>query len=352
MSRNSRGRFQRAPRSTPTNRLSGRTPNRVHRRQRRVGAAPVRPVARLSRCHRHRWDRRSEAAVLVARRHVDRVFRPRQAEESGGRGRRAGRHLRCAGREGRRVESHGDNRVRPEHHLRGTLPSVGGRRSGATRHAGRLRPRREFASMARLPAGRHPLPLLREGQHRRAARGVRRAPRSAGVHARLATLPIGIGGGVRADIRSRAWCAALRGRRPVAGAALRRRGAQARRGSAHVASGRGCEHAVPLGDAECIGRFARHGGDADGVRRAAGHRRARWDGRANVRAPITELAAPVPGREADGAADSRSGTGQSRHLGRGPSGRQPRPRHHGHRFRSSSPCGLRMGCGWRTDPAP
>ena len=29
----------------------------------------------------------------------------------------------------------------PEHDLRGTLPGVGGRRPGATRHAGRLRPR-------------------------------------------------------------------------------------------------------------------------------------------------------------------------------------------------------------------
>ncbi len=90
-----------------------RTPHRVHRRQRRFGATPVRAVARLARCHGHRWDRRSEAAVLVARRHVARVFCPRQTDESGGRGRRAGRHLRCAGREGRRVESHGNDRVRP-----------------------------------------------------------------------------------------------------------------------------------------------------------------------------------------------------------------------------------------------
>ena len=96
-----------------TDRLSGRTPHRVHRRQRRFGATPVRAVARLARCHGHRWDRRSEAAVLVARRHVARVFCPRQTDESGGRRRRAGRHLRCAGREGRRVESHGDDRVRP-----------------------------------------------------------------------------------------------------------------------------------------------------------------------------------------------------------------------------------------------
>ena len=36
--------------------------------------------------------------------------------------------------------------------------------------------------MARLPAGRHPLPVPREGQHRRAARCVRRAHRSTGVH--------------------------------------------------------------------------------------------------------------------------------------------------------------------------
>ena len=75
-----------------------------------------------------------------------------------------------------------------------------------------------------------------------------------------------------------AWCAPLRGRRPVAGTALRRRGAQARRGSAHVASGRGCEHAVPPGDAECIGRSARHGGDAD-ARTACGWAPSRAMGR-------------------------------------------------------------------------
>ena len=56
--------------------------------------------------------------------------------------------------------------------------------------------------------------------------------------------------------------------------------------------------------------------------------------RANVRAPATGLAAPVPGREADRAADGRSGAGQSRHLGREPARRRPRPRHHGHRLRS------------------
>ena len=83
-----------------------------------------------------------------------------------------------------------------------------------------------------------------------------------------------------------------------------------------------------------------------------GDRRARWDGRATVRAPTTELAAPVAGREADGRAVDRSGSWQSRHLGREPPGRQPRPRHHVHRFRHPSRCGLRMGDGWHTDPAP
>ena len=96
-----------------TDRLPGRAPHRVHGRQRRFAATPVRAVARLARCHGHRGYRRGQAAVLVARRHVARVLCPRQADESGGRGRRAGRHLRCAGREGRRVESHGDDRVRP-----------------------------------------------------------------------------------------------------------------------------------------------------------------------------------------------------------------------------------------------
>ncbi len=124
-----------------TGRLTDRTAFRVHRRQRRRAATPVRAVARLARCHRHRRDRRSEEPVLVARRHVDRVFCPRQTDESGGRGRRPGRDLQCAGREGRGVESHGDDRVQPEHHFRGTLPGVGGRRPGATRDAGRLRPR-------------------------------------------------------------------------------------------------------------------------------------------------------------------------------------------------------------------
>ena len=58
-----------------------------------------------------------------------------------------------------------------------------------------------------------------------------------------------------------------------------------------------------------------------------------------------------PDGTADGPADDRSGTRQSRHLGRGPPGRQPRPRHHRHRVLTSSRCGLRMGCGWHTDPA-
>ena len=61
---------------------------------------------------------------------------------------------------------------------------------------------------------------------------------------------------------------------------------------------------------------------------AVGHRRARWDGRATVRASTTGLAAAVPRREADGTTDDRSGTRQSRHLGRGPPGRQPHPRDH------------------------
>ena len=125
----------------------------------------------------------------------------------------------------------------------------------------------------------------------------------------------------------------------------------ARRGSTHVASDRGCEHAVPLGDAECLGGSARHGGDADSARRATGHRRARWDGRANLRAPTTGLAAPGPGREADSAADGRSGAGQSRHLGQGPPRRRPRPRHHSARFRSPPGVVSGWGCGWHTDPA-
>ena len=54
---------------------------------------------------RHRRDRRSEAAVLVARRHVARVFCPRQTDESGGRGRRPGRTsaMRRTGRAARGV---------------------------------------------------------------------------------------------------------------------------------------------------------------------------------------------------------------------------------------------------------
>ena len=74
-----------------TDRLSGRTTDRVHGRQRRFDAAPVRMVTRLARSQGYRWDRRSEAAVLVARRHVARVFCPRQTDESGDRRRRTGR---------------------------------------------------------------------------------------------------------------------------------------------------------------------------------------------------------------------------------------------------------------------
>ncbi len=88
---------------------------------------------------------------------------------------------------------------------------------------------------------------------------------------------------------------------------------------------------------------ARHRGDAHAIRRAARYRRARRDGRATVRTPITKLAAPVAGRAADGPADRRSDTGQSRHLGRGPSGRQPRPRHKGRRRRR--PPGVVSGWG-------
>ena len=104
------------------------------------GATPVRAVARLARGHGHRRYRRRQAAVLVARRHVARVLCLRQADESGRRGRRAGRHVRCAGREGRHVESFGDDRVQSQPDLRGTRQGVGGRRRGGTRHAARLRP--------------------------------------------------------------------------------------------------------------------------------------------------------------------------------------------------------------------
>ena len=93
--------------------------------------------------------------------------------------------------------------------------------------------------------------------------------------------------------------------------------------------------ATPMAYGVRLGTVAR---DGTGVRLSA--------------APATELAAAVPGREADGPAGGRSGTRQSRHLGRGPPGRQPRPRHHGHRVLISSRCGLRMGGGWHTDPAP
>ncbi len=111
--------------------------------------------------------------------------------------------------------------------------------------------------------------------------------------------------------------------RPFDAAALR-----LDRGSAHVASHRRCEHTVPLGDAECVAGIARHGEDADAVRRGVGHGRARRDGRATVPASTTGLAAALPRREADGTPDDRSGTRQSRHLGRGPPGRQPRPGDH------------------------
>ena len=65
----------------------------------------------------------------------------------------------------------------------------------------------------------------------------------------------------------------------------------------------------------------------------------------------TGLAAAVPGRKADGPADDRSGTRQSRRLGRGPPGRQPRPRHHAPPVTTCFRCGLRMDGDWHTDPA-
>ena len=105
-SRSSPGRFQRAPRSTP-HRSSLRIGRRIAFTAVSGDSTPRLFVRSLDSrdAQGYRWDRRSEAAVLVARRHVARVFCPRQTDESGGRGRRAGRHLRCAGREGRRVES-------------------------------------------------------------------------------------------------------------------------------------------------------------------------------------------------------------------------------------------------------
>ena len=95
------------------------------------------------------------------------------------------------------------------------------------------------------------------------------------------------------------------------------------------------------------------GGDADAVRRAAGHRRARWDGRHDMskRQPQNwPRLSPDGTRMALQIVDPA--TGQSRHLGRGPSRRQlssasPRPP-----VPTSSRCGLRMGDGWPTDPAP
>ena len=51
-----------------TGRLPGRSPDRVHGRQRRFTAAPVRAIARLARCHGRGGHRRRQAAVLVARR--------------------------------------------------------------------------------------------------------------------------------------------------------------------------------------------------------------------------------------------------------------------------------------------
>ena len=140
-SRSSRGRFQRAPRSTP------------HRSSLRSDAVSRSPPSAAIRRHACSCGRSTRAMPLPSKGPTERStrsgrptacrsgFRPRQTDESGGRRRRTGRHLRCAGREGRRVESHGDDRVRPEHDLRGTLPGVGGRRPGATRDAGRLRPR-------------------------------------------------------------------------------------------------------------------------------------------------------------------------------------------------------------------
>ena len=96
-----------------TDRVAGWTPYRLHGCRERRSPTPVRAVVRFPRrdgdC-RHGW---SHEAVLVARRNGARLLRRRQVDASGDRGRRAGRHLRCAGGHGGRVESKRDDRVLP-----------------------------------------------------------------------------------------------------------------------------------------------------------------------------------------------------------------------------------------------
>ena len=76
-----------------TGRLTGRSSYRLHSYQRWLTVTIVRAIARLARCHGRRGYRRGQAAVLVARRHVDRLLCAREADEGGRHGWRAGRHL-------------------------------------------------------------------------------------------------------------------------------------------------------------------------------------------------------------------------------------------------------------------
>ena len=149
----------------------------------------------------------------------------------------------------------------------------------------------------------------------------------------------------------------LSGRRwPVAGSAVRRGDTQSRRGSTHVARGRGRKHSVSSSDVECIGRSARHGRDADAPRRATWFRRTRRHDAPDVSSIGAELATAVAGRLAHGPAGGRCDTGKSRCLGRGPPGRQPHPRHDRHWFRpfSGVVSGWAPACLWigRHDRAP
>ena len=85
----------------------------------------------------------------------------------------------------------------------------------------------------------------------------------------VTALRLGIRSDVRPDVRTRARSAALGRRRPTAGTAVRRCDARAPWGSAHVARGRGRKHSLSSGDVQRVGRPARHGRDADAIRRAA-----------------------------------------------------------------------------------
>ena len=147
-----------------THRLPGRAADRIHGGQRRIGSTPVRGSLDAV-----------EATAIVG---TEGAKQPFWSPDGHSLGFFASGKLmkvavaggvpivlvRCAGRAGRHVESFGHHRVQPHPDLRRACQGVGERRCGGARYAARLEPRREFASMARVSAGRCSCAFSRKGQ--------------------------------------------------------------------------------------------------------------------------------------------------------------------------------------------